>query len=100
MRELLVRAMQEVLALAQARQIGVSPGWIDEAMAFTDRLHPGTNVSLLEDIEAGRPMELEWITGHIVREARAAGIATPINDIAYACTSGIPPAAMPRKTKD
>ena len=88
LRELLLRAMQEVLALAQAqaKQVSVDRSFLADAMQFTDRLHPATKVSMLEDIEAGKPLELDWITGYIVREARAAGVATPIHDIAYACT--------------
>ncbi|MES2361491.1 MAG: 2-dehydropantoate 2-reductase [Pseudomonadota bacterium] len=86
LRSLLLQAMQEVLTLAQAKQVSVDGSFIAEAMQFTDKVHPATKVSMLEDIEAGKPLELEWITGHIVREAQAAGVATPINDIAYACT--------------
>lgn len=85
LRGLLLQAMQEVLTLAQAKQIAVDADFIAEAMRFTDKLNPATKVSMLEDIEAGKPLELEWITGHIVRQARGAGVATPINDIAYAC---------------
>lgn len=85
LRGLLRQAMHEVFSLAQAKQISVDESLIATAMQFTDRLHPATKISMLEDIEAGKPLELEWITGYIVREARAAGVATPINDLAYAC---------------
>ena len=85
LRVVLLQAMQEVLTLAQKKQVAVDADFIEKAMHFTDKLNPATKVSMLEDIEAGKPLELEWITGYIVREARGAGVATPINDIAYAC---------------
>lgn len=86
LRALLVQAMKEVLALAHAKAVPVDETFVAEAMAFTDRLHPATKVSMLEDIEAGKRLELEWITGHILREARKKGVATPINEMAYTCT--------------
>ena len=36
--------------------------------------------SMLQDLEAGRPTEIEFITGYLCRAARAAGIACPRND--------------------
>jgi 2-dehydropantoate 2-reductase len=85
-RDLLLRAMGEVLAVARAKGLDIPDSLLDEGMAFADSVNAETRVSMLEDIEAGKPLELEWITGHIVRLARAAGIAVPINEIAYACT--------------
>ena len=76
---------------------GIVRSLLDEGMAFADSVNAGTRVSLLEDIDAGKPLELEWITGHIVRLARGAGVAVPINDIAYACTRHLAAAVYNRR---
>jgi 2-dehydropantoate 2-reductase len=40
--------------------------------------------SMLEDVEARRPTELELINGSLVREARRAGIEAPLHEAVYA----------------
>lgn len=39
--------------------------------------------SMLEDVRARRLTEIDWITGAIVRAARDAGVAVPINETLY-----------------
>jgi 2-dehydropantoate 2-reductase len=40
--------------------------------------------SMLEDIESGRPTEIDLITGALVREADKAGVAVPLHEALYA----------------
>jgi 2-dehydropantoate 2-reductase len=40
--------------------------------------------SMLEDVEAHRPTEIELITGSVVREAERQGVATPLHTALYA----------------
>ena len=35
--------------------------------------------SMLTDLEAGKPLELEWLNGAVVRLGAALGLETPIN---------------------
>ena len=44
--------------------------------------------SMLEDVEAGRPTEIELITGSLVREAERHGVATPLHAMLYALVRG------------
>jgi 2-dehydropantoate 2-reductase len=39
--------------------------------------------SMLEDVEAGRPTEIELITGSLVREARSRGVPVPLHAALY-----------------
>ncbi len=41
---------------------------------------------MLQDLEAGRPLELEPILGAVVEIARLTGISTPGLDVLLACT--------------
>ena len=86
LRRLLQEAMAEVLALAQAKKVEIDHSFLAEAMAFADSVSPDIKISILEDLEAGKALELEWISGYIARESRAAGLSAPLNEIAYACT--------------
>ena len=39
--------------------------------------------SMLDDVRAQRPTEIDWITGAVVREAAEAGVAVPIHETLY-----------------
>jgi len=47
---------------------------------------------MLEDMEAGRPLELEYLSGAIVRFGKALGVPTPVHEAAYRSISSVEPA--------
>jgi 2-dehydropantoate 2-reductase len=80
--------MDDVLdeAFAVARAAGVALPWPD-ADAYRRRFYgelvpstAGHRSSMLQDLERGRPTEIDAINGHVVRVGRRYGIATPVND--------------------
>ena len=55
----------------------------DEAIALWRRMAELTSVtrsSMLQDVRNGRPTEIDWINGEVVRRGRRHGIATPVNE--------------------
>jgi 2-dehydropantoate 2-reductase len=82
-RDLLRRAMEEVLDLARARRVHLGPGAVERALALVDSLPVHATSSMQRDLMAGRPSELEYLTGAVVRLARESGVASPTNDRIY-----------------
>jgi 2-dehydropantoate 2-reductase len=82
-RELLERAMQEVLAVARARGVALPDDAVDETLRFTDSLPEEGTTSMQRDIIAGRPSELEAQNGAVVRLGAETGVATPVHDFVY-----------------
>ena len=79
-RERLVRALEEVAAIARAEGSELSETSVNKTMAILDALPPETTSSMQRDIMAGRRSELEAQTGAVVRFGRKTGVATPVHD--------------------
>jgi 2-dehydropantoate 2-reductase len=85
LRALYRQAMQEVAALAAAKGVALEADIVERTLALAARYKYDARVSMLEDLEAGKPLELEWLSGYVSREARRLGVAAPFHDMAYAC---------------
>ena len=83
-RELLLGAMREVAAAGRTSDVNIDPQAIEKGMRFMESLPPDQRMSMLDDIEAGRPLELEAQAGAVVRIGRQVNVPTPINDALYA----------------
>jgi 2-dehydropantoate 2-reductase len=83
-RELLRSIIEEALAVARAS--GVDPGVdAEERLKWAEHI-ADVKTSMLQDVEAGKPLELEPIVGATVELARRYGLATPHIDTVYALT--------------
>ena len=79
-----VRAlMSETQAVATQLSIEL-PISIDQRMAGAERVG-AHKTSMLQDLEAGRPMELEAIVGAVVELGERLGVAMPATQTVYAC---------------
>ncbi|KAJ5607376.1 hypothetical protein N7537_003995 [Penicillium hordei] len=86
--DLLYPAMKEVLKVSQARGCLLPMSIIDETI-HCDPVEEKVTPSMQKDLEKGNFIEHENILGEVIREARAAGVATPILSAIYALCSGI-----------
>ena len=82
-RQLLEQAMTEVLAVAHARNIAVPDDTVEKTMSFADTLPHEGSTSLHRDIKEGKPSELEFWNGAVVRIGREVNVRTPIHSFIY-----------------
>jgi len=83
-RRLLQRAIEEIVAVARARGIGLPEEEVARVLGVIDGLPSAMKPSFLVDLETGGPTELDILSGAVSRFAEEAGIATPIHDTAAA----------------
>lgn len=76
-------AMDEARAVAQAEGVDLTVKDRDDYIAVVDGLSPQGKPSLLQDLEAGRPTEVDLFSGTICALGRQHGIPTPVNDWLY-----------------
>lgn len=79
----IIKAMEEIYALALARGINLPSDSIDKVMASVDSLPEDATSSMQRDIAAGKPSELESQNGAVVRLARESGIDVPTHELIY-----------------
>ncbi len=77
LRALLESVMAEAAALARAEGVVLPADFVDRQLNFVDGLPPTMKASMLHDLEAGRPLELPWLAGAVMRRSRRHGLTTP-----------------------
>ena len=81
----MVMAMQrEIRAVGLASGVNLPDEVAERVRTLYLNLSEGHTVSMQRDFEAGRRVELESLTGTVVRRGRQAGVPTPVFDTAYA----------------
>lgn len=90
-RALLEQAVAEVAAVAAARGVDLGANAVTRTMAFLDGLPPAMRTSMQRDVEQGRRIELDALSGTVVRYGRATGVPTPAHAFLYAA---LRPAAL------
>ncbi len=88
-RALLEQAMREIEAVARAEGVDLDPDVVPRTMAFVDGLAPTATASMQRDVEAGRPLEIEAMSGAVVRIGGRRGIPTPAHAFLYAALKPI-----------
>lgn len=83
-RALILAAMEETLAVGKASGAPIIEGTLDRAINAMDTFPAQGRSSLAKDFTEGRTVELEGITGTLVRLGRENGVPTPVNDALYA----------------
>jgi 2-dehydropantoate 2-reductase len=74
---LLERAVQESLAVGRARGVELPASVMAEVLGMVRSMPPGAKSSMLEDLERGKPLELPWLSGAVVRLGAEVGVPTP-----------------------
>jgi 2-dehydropantoate 2-reductase len=93
LRKIYLQALQEVADLAMAKGVRLEDDIVERTLAIQQRYKADARVSMLQDLEAGKRLELEWLSGYVSREGARFGVATPFHDLAYACLKHLNPAA-------
>jgi 2-dehydropantoate 2-reductase len=83
-RQLLEGALREGAALARAEGIQVADDFVAGRMAFIDTMPAEARASMANDLARGNRLELDFLSGAIVRRAEQYGLATPVHRDLYA----------------
>ncbi|HET6674334.1 MAG TPA: 2-dehydropantoate 2-reductase [Nitrospiraceae bacterium] len=69
----------EVTAVSAAMKVPLSSDMADKVVKWTQEIRD-IHTSMYDDWKAGRPTEIDYLNGFIVRQGREFGIPTPVNE--------------------
>lgn len=90
-RTLARQVMEEVRAVAVANGVPLPKDLIERLLKWTDTAAAEMRTSTRQDLEAGKPLEVEALNGVVVRKGQAAGVPTPYNFALYALLKALSP---------
>ena len=79
-REFLHEIMREVVRVGRAQGVNLAEDFPDQRMAFAKTLPYDMTSSMAHDLERGNPLEVDWLSGGVVKLGREAGISAPANE--------------------
>ncbi|MBI5443670.1 MAG: 2-dehydropantoate 2-reductase [Deltaproteobacteria bacterium] len=82
-RALAFRIVAEAMEVARRKGLPVNEQAVLQTVEMAFREHGEHKPSMLQDVLAGRPTEVEFINGAIVREAKALGLQVPVTETLY-----------------
>jgi len=84
-RKLMVDLLTEIYHLSQKIGIQIEPEFLTNTIAFIDSFPYDSTGSLTRDVWEGKPSEIDYQNGTVVKLAQKFGVDTPINRFIYNC---------------
>lgn len=82
-KEIMELCMDEVVQVGQAEGVNLTYEDRDEIIDILINFPPDKKMSMLQDIEAGRSIEIDEYAGTVIKLGEKHGIPTPVNKVLY-----------------
>lgn len=84
-REMMIALIEEIFTLSQHMKIQIDHDFVAKTVAFIDTFPPNSTSSLTRDVWEGKPSEIEYQNGTVVKLAAKMGVDVPVNRFVYHC---------------
>ena len=78
-RAFFAQLIRETVAVGRAHGVALPEDFADTRLAFADSLPDDMTSSMHHDLEAGNKLEVNWLSGGVVKLGKEKGIPTPAN---------------------
>jgi 2-dehydropantoate 2-reductase len=78
-REFLFDLAREVVVVGRAHGVKLPADYAEQRIPFFDGWPPEMTASMHHDLQAGKPLELRWLSGGVVELGEQVGVPTPMN---------------------
>ena len=84
-RQLMVDLLQEIYDLSQKVGVNIKADFVAKTVAFIDTYPYDSSTSMARDVWEGKPSEIEYQNGTVVKLAEKYGLDVPVNKFVYHC---------------
>ena len=84
-RQMMIDLLTEIYQLSQKIGIQIEHDFLDKTISFIDSFPYDSTGSLTRDVWEGKPSEIDYQNGTVVKLGQKFGIDTPINRFIYNC---------------
>ena len=84
-RQLMIELLSEIYNLSQKIGVKIESDFLDKTVSFIDSFPYDSTSSLARDVWEGKPSEIEYQNGTVVKLALKYGIDIPVNRFVYNC---------------
>jgi 2-dehydropantoate 2-reductase len=82
-RALFYDAMKEIESIARKRGVGIPDGYVDETMEKILSRFARTRSSMFFDMKNGKQLEIDALSGTVIRLGKELGVPTPVHQFIY-----------------
>jgi 2-dehydropantoate 2-reductase len=84
-RQMMIDLFNEIYLLSKKIGVHISSDFVSKTVAFIDTFPYNSTSSLTRDMWEGKPSELEYQNGTVVKLGKKYGFDTPLNKFVYHC---------------
>jgi 2-dehydropantoate 2-reductase len=84
-RQMMFELLTEGYKVSKKMGIKIEPGYVDKTISFIDTFPYDSTSSLTRDVWEGKPSEIDYQNGTIVKFGGKYGVSTPVNRFIYNC---------------
>ncbi len=84
-RKMMVDLLKEIYKLSQKAGVKIKSGFVEETVSLIDTYPYDSTSSLTRDVWEGKPSEIDYQNGTVVRLGHKYGVETPVNKFVYNC---------------
>ena len=82
-REMLIDAMRETDAIARAKGVNIPAGYVEQILEVLKKYDNNSRSSLYHDLVHDKPLEIEALSGTVVKHGKELNIPTPVHRAIY-----------------
>ena len=83
--QMMTNLLKEIYEVSQKADVSIKPDFVDKTIAFIQSFPYDSTSSLTRDVLEGKPSEIDYQNGTVVRLAEKYGVEVPVNRFIYNC---------------
>ncbi|HBS88177.1 MAG: 2-dehydropantoate 2-reductase [Bacteroidetes bacterium GWF2_38_335] len=84
-RQMMIDLLNEIYLISQKAGVAIESGFVEKSVSFIETFPYDSTSSLTRDVWEGRPSEIDYQNGTVIKLGEKYGVETPVNRFIYNC---------------